>query len=704
MKTTIFSSVLRLVAAAIMLCLSTVPTFAQNDPSREILVYFTSGAERAPAGQPARITSTVIQSTLARLNIGQDRVSSAFPDFNEADTLRTTADGRVISMPNMARIFTIRVPEGLAREAVINSLKRLPMVLFAEPNGTATPAVQPNDQYFQYQWGLRNGTTGRDIHATEAWDIYTGNPNNIIAIVDWGVDATHPDLSNKVLQNVGYNGGHGIHVAGIAAAKSNNWDGTKYVGIAGVDWNAQILPERVDGQNDQGIYNAIMHAVNWSSNVHVLNNSWRLTDRNLNARYSTTVAIAFANAYKTNRVAVAAMGNYNYSLVEYPAGFHQGIIAVGATNSIDPRWDWGYRQGSNYGNHIDVVAPGVNILSTYRNGNNFFDPDYYYDTGTSMATPHISGIASLLKGYSPNLYNDDIQQIIQLSADKVGAMGGQNWTDQYGYGRVNARKALDYLRAPYVLTQASTTGGTIVSSTGLYAMRIYGAQHVGLPDGDYIVNRHEVRKQVSFSNVNSVNVWGRGVATNGWNTQDGFGNQYALGFCEPVPGTVTSTGATVRTYLYVTWYFNGWNWIPTGWYPTTPANALFAYTIHGIPQSLALTTTDPIQTSQVAAAVESIPGHFALSQNYPNPFNPETEISFALPERSTIRLTVLDMLGREIATLTDGERSAGYHRIRWNGSDANGNKVGSGIYFYRLTATGESGKQFTKVMKLMLLK
>ncbi len=93
-----------------------------------------------------------------------------------------------------------------------------------------------------------------------------------------------------------------------------------------------------------------------------------------------------------------------------------------------------------------------------------------------------------------------------------------------------------------------------------------------------------------------------------------------------------------------------------------------------------------------------------LHQNYPNPFNPETEISFALPEQSLVKLIVLDVLGRELATLIDGERSAGYHRIRWNGSDASGNKLGSGIYFYRITATGESGKQLTKVMKMLMAK
>jgi hypothetical protein len=102
--------------------------------------------------------------------------------------------------------------------------------------------------------------------------------------------------------------------------------------------------------------------------------------------------------------------------------------------------------------------------------------------------------------------------------------------------------------------------------------------------------------------------------------------------------------------------------------------------------------------------IGQVPQHFHLYQNYPNPFNPETEISFGLPEPSDVTITIIDLLGRDVATIASGHYNAGYRRLRWDGVDANGNKVGSGIYFYRITAIGESGKQFSKVMKLLLLK
>jgi hypothetical protein len=98
------------------------------------------------------------------------------------------------------------------------------------------------------------------------------------------------------------------------------------------------------------------------------------------------------------------------------------------------------------------------------------------------------------------------------------------------------------------------------------------------------------------------------------------------------------------------------------------------------------------------------PHEFSISQNYPNPFNPETEYSFGLPEPSSVKITISDVLGRELATIAEREYPAGYQTVRWSGVDRSGNKVGSGIYFYRITATAQSGKQFSKVMKMVMAK
>lgn len=563
MKTIFLSKTILLMIAGIMLFANYMPLIAQNDHDKEILVYFTSGVERAPEGQAARIMNSAVQKIFNTFKISENAITSAFPKFDEKDTLITTKEGLKIGMPNMGKIFKLKVLDSSDRNRVIEELKKLPEVLFAEPNGLASVDVLPNDTYFSYQWSLQPGTK---IRAPEAWDIFQGNSSTKIAVIDEGVDGTHPDLSGKVSGHTAIYGYHGTHVAGIAAAKTNN-----STGIAGVDWNAQIIAKAFNDGTSSGdpyIYQIVTEAVNEGSNI--LNNSWKLINNDGSpGRYSTTVRMAFAYAYKQNRAAIATMGNTGNTTntVQYPGSFGQGIIAVGATDQEDMRAGF-----STYGNAIDVVAPGVSILSTYRSGNFPLSSDYHYASGTSMAAPIVSGIASLLKGYNPNLFNDDIENIIKLSADDKGPIG---WDSEYGTGRVNARRALDYLRAPYTLTHATASGGTSSGASGLYKMTIFGAS--GLGSGVYFVIRHEVRRSVNFAARINPNVWGRGVASNGWSIAE---PNFAMGWCDLIPGTLTATSATLRTYVYQVWSID---LDFQGWYPCTPENVNFAYTVLGIP-------------------------------------------------------------------------------------------------------------------------
>ncbi len=199
-----------------------------------------------------------------------------------------------------------------------------------------------------------------------------------------------------------------------------------------------------------------------------------------------------------------------------------------------------------------------------------------------MAAPFVSGIASLLKGYNANLYNDDIENIIRLSADDKG---DPSWDQYYGTGRVNAYKALNLLRAPYQLSQLSAYGGNYYANTASYKMVIYGAS--GLADGVYIVERHEVRKNVTFSPHTSINVWGRGVGTVGWSLES---PNFTMGYCDVVPGTVTSTSATLRTYVYKVWNIAGQY---LGYYPSSPSNVNFNYSVLGIPTPFSVSISGP---------------------------------------------------------------------------------------------------------------
>ena len=543
--------------------------FSQRNPNREILVFFNQGVSqkfittKGKTVKVAYISNAKLKSSLTKIGIAETMLEAAIPDFNQKDTLKLLTGGSKLYQADMTKLYRIKVPLKQNREELINELNSLLEVLYAEPNGSVEHDAIPSDSYFPQQWGLKNTLhPGRDIHAEAAWDIYTGNVNNIIAIIDGGTNKSHPDLNDKI--SGGDNGygwdGHGIHVSGIAAAESNNNQG-----VSGVDWHARIHAQRIDNvPDDAATYQAIVDAVNYSSNVSVLNNSWGLTDKNGNSgRYSTTVKLAYVYTYNANRTMVSSMGNHNVTqpgVPNYPAGFGIGI-AVGATDNNDNIANF-----SVHGNYIDVSAPGVGIYSTLNNG-------YGNMSGTSMATPFVSGIASLLKGYNQNLANDDIENIIRLSADDKGVNGFDN---TYGYGRVNAEQALKYLQAPYELHQWSASGGSVASSTGKYTHVFISAS--GLASGTYLVKRHEVKKTVNYpqSFFKLIGVWGRGASTNGWNQSNpNLGKK----FCEVVSGTATTTGVTLRTYVYQVWSISG---AYLGYYPASPSNVQLAYTVLGI--------------------------------------------------------------------------------------------------------------------------
>ncbi len=191
-----------------------------------------------------------------------------------------------------------------------------------------------------------------------------------------------------------------------------------------------------------------------------------------------------------------------------------------------------------------------------------------------MAAPFVSGVASLLKGYNLDLANDDIEHLLELSADNLGDDTG--FDDTYGHGRLNAESALNYLLDPYVVRQWTAASGTSVNSTQVSKIPIYGLS--GLGTGVYSAIRYEVQKEITFPEdfIHIEGIWGRGAFSNGWSLEN---PNFGEGFCEIVPGSLTETGATLRTYVYKLYNISG---SYVGYYPTTPSNATFAYTILGI--------------------------------------------------------------------------------------------------------------------------
>ena len=218
--------------------------------------------------------------------------------------------------------------------------------------------------------------------------------------------------------------------------------------------------------------------------------------------------------------------------------------------------------------------------------------------GTSLSSPIVAGIASLLKGYNNNLYNDDIEQLIKISADDKGTPGRD---DLYGYGRVNAANALNYLKPPSQLQHFTATGGTAYSSSSMYLIILGGRKTL---DGYYHVLRTEVRKTITLPNnyCSITGVWGTGLKTTGWHDNQGY--CYGDGFCEVVPGSLTSTQVTLRTYVYQIYNLLG----GLGDYrPQAPQTVTFAYSVLGIPGPTTISGDASFCTTSNSYTIPNLP-------------------------------------------------------------------------------------------------
>ena len=294
--------------------------------------------------------------------------------------------------------------------------------------------VYPNDPAYEGgdQWGLNK------IEGPKAWGITTGSSQVIIAVIDSGVDLDHPDLQNKVVagwdfvNNDAYpddDHSHGTHVAGIAAAATNN-----ALGVAGVSWDARIMPVKVLDSGGSGYMDDVIAGMEYAADhgAQVLNLSL--------GSVTSSSALQDAVNYARNRgaVVIAAAGNcgsgciiggqYYYNPLMYPASC-QNVVGVAATTSTD-----GWASFSEHNTYVDLSAPGVGIYSTIPNG-------YGYKDGTSMATPFVSGLAALVLSRWPDYTPSQVETALFNNADDLGSSGRD---DYFGYGRVNAFSTLLY--------------------------------------------------------------------------------------------------------------------------------------------------------------------------------------------------------------------------------------------------------------------
>ncbi len=356
---------------------------------------------------------------------------------------KTSPHFAVLYLPPAAAASADPVP------AVLAELRRDPAVRVAEPDYALRAEQLPNDPRFGSLWGLHNlgqtgGTADADIDAPEAWGTTTGSADVVVAVIDTGVDYEHPDLRDNILRDasgrvVGYdfaNGdddpmddnGHGTHCAGTIGARGDNG-----VGVVGVSPNVKLMPLKFLGADGGGWTSDAIGCVDFArqNGARIMSNSWG------GGGYSRLLLEAIQRANSAGILFAAAAGNEeedNDQVPHYPSSYQvPNVVSVAATDDRDRLASF-----SNYGSrNVHLAAPGVDILSTLPGG------AYGSYSGTSMATPHVSGAAALVLAANPALGVTGLKARLLDGVDRVPSLQGKVLT-----GRLNAAAAVEGGTAP----------------------------------------------------------------------------------------------------------------------------------------------------------------------------------------------------------------------------------------------------------------
>jgi len=365
----------------------------------------------------------------------------------------------------------LHVPKGKSVPDMVEKYKRNPNVEYAEPDYIARASMVPNDYFYDVQWNFDNDGYG-GINMEEAWEISSG-AGVIVAVLDTGVAyedytedgivyAQAPDLAGTTFVS-GYDfvnndehpnddEGHGTHVTGTIAQTTNN-----NIGVAGIAYNAYIMPVKVLDSSGSGYYSWIAEGIRYATD-----NGAEVISMSLGGpRPSRTLQNALSYAYSNGVTIVCSSGNdESDNKISYPAAYDAYCIAVGAT-----RYDEEVTYYSNGGSSLDLTAPGgqIYIEGTYemldQNGDGYWDGilqqthdgidytkfGYYFYMGTSMAAPHVSGVAALLISEGVANTPDEVREALESTAEDKGPTG---WDSDYGWGIVDASAALQWTATP----------------------------------------------------------------------------------------------------------------------------------------------------------------------------------------------------------------------------------------------------------------
>jgi len=418
------------------------------------------------ANTPIESVATQSSAPKVKSNVKALRKSSEGDDYVPDEIIVSVQQGadikRLLQKYNLSvkksiKELGVKTLTGIGNRDIntlVEELNNQPEIKYAELNKIVRiMRVGVNDPYYSTeQWNYLA------ISLPEAWEINTGSAEVTVAVIDTGIDLDHPDLKGSLVSGIdcidylpdsetGFitydeddfpgpedRNGHGTHVAGVIGATVNN-----QLGVAGINWNVNIIPIRVLDSDGYGRMDNIVAGIKWA--VHykadIINLSLGIN------KADKALADAIDYAYNKGLTVIAAAGNGGGSGdLLYPANYNN-VISVGSINQSYQRSYF-----SNYGDNLDFVAPGENIYSTYgtaylTGGEIYHLNSYKYESGTSMATPHVSGVAALLlaqaKAQGKSLTPEQLKEELRLTAQDLGDKGRD---DQYGYGLINAHAAL----------------------------------------------------------------------------------------------------------------------------------------------------------------------------------------------------------------------------------------------------------------------
>jgi subtilisin family serine protease len=480
----------------------------------------TAPPPTGPVASPGRVLMRLTAAAYASTNFkgdlgaigrtglpGLDQALGAIGAERVEPLLRFTAKTPSEAGLALNRSLLVRYAGGDEPAAAVARLAAAAEVELASPDGPLFLADAPDDPFYPDQWAHDNhgqavafdttlvGAPDADLDTDLAWEQTTGSSAVIIAVLDTGLDLGHPEFAGRVLPGYDFmNGdsdpsddhGHGTCCAGIAAGRGNN-----AAGIAGVAWQSLLMPLKVLNQNGQAsghgyVINGIVWAADHGADILSISLGSYLE--------SAALEDALAYAYGLGCAIFCSAGNDSYAGLSYPAAYVNYTIPVGALGPCNDRKtpttcdgeDW---WGSNHTTNC-TFAPGVRVATTdVRGGGGFSRNDYIMDfNGTSAAAPHAAGVGALVMALNPGIGPYQLERVIILSSEDLGAPGVDADT---GWGRLNAHLAVlsasafpIYARAGYVGTEAGTlhqpfdtfaggvaftpSGGRLVLSGGLY--------------------------------------------------------------------------------------------------------------------------------------------------------------------------------------------------------------------------------------------